>query len=176
MKNTTTLIIGGCRSGKSSHALDMANQMPGTKKIFVATSVPSDPEMEKRVMKHKQDRGDLWETAEVPMDLAAAVSRLSKEADVLLVDCLTLWLSNLLAKGHGEEEVFQACKELIHALETAVCPVILVSNEVGSGIVPENEIARQFRDLAGFVNQQIAASATSVIWSVAGIPISIKKG
>lgn len=176
MENKTTLIIGGCRSGKSRHALDMANQMPGAKKIFIATSVPSDPEMEKRVMKHKLDRGDLWETAEVPIDIAAAVNRLSKEADVLLVDCLTLWVSNLLAKGHGEEDIFQACNELIHGLETAVCPVILVSNEVGSGIVPENEIARQFRDITGFVNQQIAAFVTSVVWSVAGIPVVIKKG
>ncbi|MFO7886587.1 MAG: bifunctional adenosylcobinamide kinase/adenosylcobinamide-phosphate guanylyltransferase [Desulfobacteraceae bacterium] len=176
MENKTTLIIGGCRSGKSRHALDMANQIPGTKKIFIATSVPSDPEMEKRVMKHKQDRGDLWKTAEVPLEIAKAVSRMSKKADVILVDCLTLWVSNLLAEGHGEEEIFQACNEFIQVLETALCPVILVSNEVGSGIVPENEIARQFRDITGFVNQQVAASVTSVIWSVAGIPVVIKKG
>ncbi|MEA1969724.1 MAG: bifunctional adenosylcobinamide kinase/adenosylcobinamide-phosphate guanylyltransferase [Thermodesulfobacteriota bacterium] len=174
MKNKTTLIIGGCRSGKSSHALEIANHITGSKKIFIATSVPTDHEMEKRVTKHKTERGESWQTAEVPVKISEKIEKLSKQADVILVDCLTLWVSNLLFNNFKEDEIFQRVEVLRKSLENSACPVILVSNEVGAGIVPENKLARQFRDIAGFVNQKIAATVDSVIWTVAGIPVTIK--
>jgi len=174
MKKQSTLVIGGCRSGKSSHALELANQTAVNNKVFMATSVPRDREMEKRVTKHRVERGDSWHTEEIPIDLPRAMERLGKLSGVILVDCLTLWTSNLLTEGYGEKDIGQWTARLQTAVENAHCPVILVSNEVGTGIVPENSLARQFRDMAGLVNQSLAASVTSVVWTVAGIPVTIK--
>lgn len=169
-----TLVIGGCRSGKSSHALMRADQVPGTRKLFIATSVPTDQEMHERVARHRHERGRHWETAEVPVDIHETIDRMSGAVDAILVDCLTLWVSNLMAEGCDQEAVFDRTRQLIKSLESASCPVFLVSNEVGAGIVPENRLARQFRDLAGFVNQQVAGAAGEVVWMVAGIPVTIK--
>ncbi|MFO7751369.1 MAG: bifunctional adenosylcobinamide kinase/adenosylcobinamide-phosphate guanylyltransferase [Desulfobacteraceae bacterium] len=174
MKKRSTLVIGGCRSGKSRYALELANQTADNNKIFMATSVPRDTEMKKRVTKHRAERGDSWQTEEIPVDIPRAMERLGKLSGVILVDCLTLWTSNLLAEGYEEEEIGQWITRLQTAVETARCPVILVSNEVGTGIVPENSLARQFRDMAGLVNQSLASSVTSVVWTVAGIPVTIK--
>lgn len=176
MNNTTTLVIGGCRSGKSSHALGLANALSGQKKIFIATSVPTDTEMEARVTKHQQERGTDWVTAEVPVDIARTIDEASATADVILVDCLTLWTSNLMFQGLDQPGIEHHIQALAASLERAQCPVILVSNEVGAGIVPENALARQFRDMAGFVNQKIASVADRVTWMVAGIPVTIKPG
>lgn len=174
MKEKTTLVIGGCRSGKSSHALGLADAIPGSRKIFIATSVPTDPEMENRVTRHRQERGNLWKTVEEPLEIADTIDRLSENSDVILVDCLTLWTSNLMFNNLGQPAIELNLQSLISSLDRSHCPVILVSNEVGAGIVPENTLARQFRDMAGFINQQIAAVAHEVVWMVAGIPVKIK--
>ena len=167
-------VIGGCRSGKSGHALELAEQMPGARKVFVATCVPHDEEMNQRVARHKQDRSSSWITLEVPVRLADTISQKSAQCDLILVDCLTLWMSNLLLETEDFEAIDRHVTDLIRALEVARCPVILVSNEVGTGIVPENRLARLFRDATGFSNQKVAACADEVIWMVAGIPVKIK--
>ena len=174
MKEKITLVIGGCRSGKSSQALSLANAIPGSRKIFIATSVPTDPEMEDRVTRHIQERGNLWTTVEEPLEIADTIDRLSENSDVILVDCLTLWTSNLMFNNLRQPAIELSIQSLASSLDRSQCPVILVSNEVGAGIVPENTLARQFRDMAGFVNQRIAAVAHGVVWMVAGIPVKIK--
>ncbi|SMC82535.1 adenosylcobinamide kinase /adenosylcobinamide-phosphate guanylyltransferase [Desulfocicer vacuolatum DSM 3385] len=174
MKFKNSLILGGCRSGKSSHALALANQVSGNRKIFMATSVPTDGEMQERVDKHIKERGASWQTAEVPVDIPEKIERLAPDVDVILVDCLTLWVSNLLFNGFDTQGIMDKTRLLTTVLQKSACPVIMVSNEVGSGIVPENALARKFRDMAGFVNQRVAAASDRVILVVAGIPMEIK--
>lgn len=171
--NQTTFVIGGCRSGKSGHAQSLAEQIEG-KKLYLATCVPHDEEMAERVRLHREQRGQQWETLEEPLELAAAIAAQSGNYNVILVDCLTLWASNLLLSPDKMPELNAACRALVQSLKTTRCPVILVSNEVGTGIVPENELARRYRDEAGLINQQIAAAVDRVIWMVAGIPVTIK--
>ena len=169
----TILVIGGCRSGKSSHALNLANQIPGHK-IFIATCKPHDKEMEERVLLHKKQRSLTWTTLEVPVHLPEEISKNSQKENVILVDCLTLWISNLMLENNNQENMDGPIRKLVRSLEEAPCPIILVSNEVGTGIVPENRLARRFRDIAGFTNQNVAACANKVIWMVAGIPVGVK--
>lgn len=169
----TILVIGGCRSGKSSHALNLANQIPGHK-IFIATCMPHDKEMEERVLLHKKQRSRDWTTLEVPVRLPEEISKNSQKENVILVDCLTLWISNLMLENNDQENMDGHIRKLVQSLENAQCPIILVSNEVGTGIVPENRLARRFRDIAGFTNQKVAACADKVIWMVAGIPVGVK--
>ena len=171
---TTTLVIGGCRSGKSAHALQLADGMGNFHKYFLATCIPRDDEMHQRVTRHQAERGAGWTAVETPILLHETIRELGPQADVLLVDCLTLWVSNLMMAYSDPGAVSEKTGQLIESLQTAVCPVILVSNEVGAGIVPENQLARQFRDVMGQVNQQIAASVDQVVWVVAGIPVMIK--
>lgn len=173
-KETITLVIGGCRSGKSRYALDAANRIAGKGKIYIATSVPSDPEMDKRVAAHQAERGPDWRTVEEPVSIHEAIDTVSKTAPVILVDCLTLWTSNLLFKGYDEAGVIEEADRLAGALYRSICPVFMVTNEVGYGIVPENSLARQFRDVAGIVNQKAAKAAGKVILTTAGIPVQIK--
>lgn len=174
----STLVIGGCRSGKSSHALQLADRMGNVRKIFLATCIPQDDEMHQRVFRHQAERGPGWTAVETPILLSAAIRDIGLNADVLLVDCLTLWVSNLMMKQSDfdtpEDHVAVQTGLLIESLHAAACPVILVTNEVGTGIVPENPLARKYRDIVGIVNQRIAASADQVIWMVAGIPVKIK--
>ncbi len=167
-------VIGGCRSGKSRHALELAEQMPGTRKVFIATCVPRDEEMHQRVSRHRQERSSSWITLEVPVRLADTILQKSGECDLMLIDCLTLWMSNLLLETEDFEAIDGHVTALTRALTVARCPVILVSNEVGTGIVPENRLARLFRDATGFSNQKVAGCADEVIWMVAGIPVKIK--
>ncbi len=167
------LIIGGCRSGKSGHALHLADQFAGHK-IFIATCVPLDKEMEQRVSHHQKQRNPNWKTLDVPLLLPEAIRENSGPGQVILVDCLTLWINNLLMENDDPENIDTTVEQLARSLENAECPVILVSNEVGTGIVPENRLARLFRDIAGFANQKIAVCADRVIWMVAGIPVEIK--
>ncbi|MFZ5570098.1 MAG: bifunctional adenosylcobinamide kinase/adenosylcobinamide-phosphate guanylyltransferase [Thermodesulfobacteriota bacterium] len=168
-------VVGGCRSGKSGHALTLAEQY-GSNRVFLATCIPADEEMRDRVAAHRRDRGTGWETIESPYDLAEAVREHSRKADVLLVDCLTLWVSNRMLETESLGDMTSACEDLIQSLAEAACPVLLVSNEVGSGIVPDNKLARDFRDQVGWVNQKIATAADRVIWMVAGIPVTVKAG
>jgi len=179
LKKKITFVIGGCRSGKSSFALYQANKVQsnrgqGEKKYFIATSVPSDSEMEKRVEKHQKERGKDWYTIEEPVSIYEKINQYSPKAGVILVDCLTLWVSNLLFHSYDQAQIDKAVKHLEDSLEQCDCPVFLVSNEVGTGIVPENNLARQFRDIAGFVNQRIAKIADRVVMMVAGIDVQIK--
>lgn len=171
--NKTYLVIGGCRSGKSRHALHMAEQVSG-QKIFIATCIPQDKEMEQRVMHHQRQRASIWKTVEAPIFLPDAISKQGLKGNVLLVDCLTLWINNLIMDDRNAAKIDNHIIDLIRALDEAECPVILVSNEVGCGIVPENKLARRFRDIAGFTNQKVAGCVDRVIWMVAGLPVKIK--
>ncbi len=169
----TILVIGGCRSGKSTHALNLAEQVSG-QKIFIATCIPQDKEMEQRVLHHQQQRNAGWITIEVPVSLPEAVNTHGVKGNVLLVDCLTLWINNLIMDDQNPANIDGRIIKLIRSLEHSKCPVILVTNEVGCGIVPENKLARLFRDVMGWANQKVADCATRVIWMVAGIPVKIK--
>ena len=170
----TTFIIGGCRSGKSRHALELAKKISGSKRIFIATCMPFDDEMKERIDRHKKERDKSWTTIEAPVELPEAINKNSREGDVIIVDCLTLWINNLLMEKQDPDIINQRIHKLTLALKEAKCPIILVSNEVGAGIVPENRLARLFRDYAGFVNQKVASCVDRVIWMLAGIPVSIK--
>lgn len=172
--NEVIFIIGGCRSGKSRHALEIADRISGNKKIFIATCIPHDAEMKRRVDRHQKERGQDWQTVEAPVHLPRTIVECSRRASVLLVDCLTLWISNLLMETENDEVIDEQILNLIQSLASAGCPVVIVSNEVGAGIVPENKLARRFRDLVGAANQAVAAQADRVVWMVAGIPVKIK--
>ena len=175
----TIFVIGGCRSGKSQHALDLVEAMPAEEKIFIATCVPQDEEMKQRVDNHQKQRGRKWKTVEAPVKLPQAITGNARANAVVVVDCLTLWMNNLLmehaeahdaVKHHAEAQI----DELTRAIEAAHGPVVLVSNEVGTGIVPVNKLARIYRDLIGTLNQAVAKASESVVWVVAGIPVTIK--
>ncbi|MCG8643132.1 MAG: bifunctional adenosylcobinamide kinase/adenosylcobinamide-phosphate guanylyltransferase [Desulfobacterales bacterium] len=180
MEEKITLVIGGCRSGKSRFALEAADRfkagpgIPGHRKFFIATSVPTDPEMEARVSAHRNERGNDWQTIEEPVQIGKAIDTYGGKAGVILVDCLTLWTSNLLFQLEEEDRIEAAIAELEQAITRSLCPIFLVTNEVGLGIVPENRLARRFRDLAGSVNQRIAKIAHTVVMTVAGIGVTIK--
>ncbi len=167
-------VIGGCRSGKSTYALQTAEKMPAERKIFIATCVPLDDEMKQRVARHQTTRSRSWTTVEEQLKLPEAILQNSRRADVILIDCLTLWVSNLLMQSGDEKKIADTIPQFIDALEKATCPIVLVSNEVGTGIVPENKLARQYRDIIGRVNQAVAKTAGKVIWMVAGIPVTVK--
>jgi adenosylcobinamide kinase/adenosylcobinamide-phosphate guanylyltransferase len=163
-----TLVIGGARSGKSRYAESLITALPPPW-IYAATGQALDAEMAARIDAHRARRGAGWTTVEVPRDLAAALTAHAKTP--ILVDCLTLWLSNLMmADARIEPEI----DRLAQALDKAVAPVVLVANEVGSGIVPDNALARRFRDLQGGLNQRIAALADQVVLIVAGLPLILK--
>ena len=168
------LVLGGARSGKSRHAQARAETLAamGKRPLFVATAQALDDEMADRVTRHQADRGPQWTTVEEPLDLGDAVRRLSRPGAVLLVDCLTLWCSNMMFAGR---DVDAGLADLADALRAAPGPVILVSNEVGLGIVPENALARRFRDLAGRINQTVAAVADEVVFVAAGLPLTLKR-
>ena len=172
--NNKIFVLGGCRSGKSGYALEAAQQFPGDNRVFIATCIPHDDEMKQRVARHRKERSRTWKTVEAPLLLPEAIAENSGRADVILADCLTLWVSNLLMDGDDSGKIELQIPRLAAAIEKSRCPVVLVSNEVGQGIVPENKLARQFRDLVGFVNQAVAECADQVIWTVAGIPVTIK--
>ncbi len=175
MKNKKTiLVLGGCRSGKSSHALELAEKMCGEKNLFIATCVPRDDEMHQRVDRHKQDRSQNWQTLEIPTAIDKAITEHGKTADVILIDCLTLWVSNLLLESKDLARIEIHIENLGRALKNAECNVVLVSNEVGAGVVPENKLARLFRDAAGWTNQAVAKACDQVIMTMAGIPVQIK--
>jgi adenosylcobinamide kinase/adenosylcobinamide-phosphate guanylyltransferase len=165
------LIGGGSRSGKSNHALALARDA-GVRRAFIATAQAHDDEMRERIRNHQADRGADFTTFEEPFDIARVISTCGGEFDVIVVDCLTLWLSNLLcAEGR---DVPGECAELVEAAVAATAQVLLVTNEVGCGIVPENALARQFRDYAGRLNQDAARHASAVYWMVFGIALKVK--
>ncbi|CAB1061235.1 Adenosylcobinamide kinase (EC / Adenosylcobinamide-phosphate guanylyltransferase (EC [Olavius sp. associated proteobacterium Delta 1] len=170
----TVFVLGGCRSGKSSYALETAHKFSGNNKVFIATCIPHDDEMNQRVARHRQERSQAWKTIEAPIRLPEAIIEISPSSDAIIVDCLTLWISNLLMDSDNSDKIEMQIPRLTDAIKKSHCPIVLVSNEVGQGIVPENKLARQFRDLVGYVNQAVAGCANEVIWTVAGIPVKIK--
>jgi adenosylcobinamide kinase/adenosylcobinamide-phosphate guanylyltransferase len=174
LPHLNTLVIGGCRSGKSQKALDLANDLANERKLFMATCVAQDDEMRSRVQRHQKDRGETWQTLEIPVAIPEAITLHSPQVEVILIDCLTLWVSNLILQDDDLNRIVAAADQLVAAVEKASCPVILVSNEVGCGIVPENALARRYRDAAGWVNQKMAAACQRVIFTVAGIGMRIK--
>jgi adenosylcobinamide kinase/adenosylcobinamide-phosphate guanylyltransferase len=162
--------LGGARSGKSRFAQGLAEQGEGPL-VYVATAGAYDAEMEERIERHRDERGERWETVEEQCDLAGVIGRHSGSGTTLLVDCLTLWLSNLML---DEQDVGAALDGLLAALTACDGRVILVSNEVGSGIVPETPLGRVFRDEAGRLNQRVAAEVDAVALVVAGLPLWLK--
>lgn len=169
-----TFVLGGCRSGKSGFALKKAQESVAARRVFIATSVPFDEEMQARVKRHRAERGAEWTTVEAPRTLPEAIVEHARADRVLLADCLTLWISNLLLELQEPAQVEGCIPRLVDALGSAPGEVILVSNETGCGVVPENRLARRFRDLSGFANQAVAAAAERVVWVVAGIPVYVK--
>jgi adenosylcobinamide kinase / adenosylcobinamide-phosphate guanylyltransferase len=170
----TIFITGGCRSGKSGRALEICNTMGGLHNCYLATCVPQDAEMHARVHRHQQERGAAWFTIEEPLEITAAIASQGEAAGVILVDCLTLWISNLMTAEFDDAAILNRVDMLCKTVATPPCPIVLVSNEVGTGIVPENALARRFRDLAGWTGQRMATACRQVIWMVAGIPVPIK--
>lgn len=166
----TLLVLGGARSGKSRYAQARAEVLDG-ELVFVATAQALDGEMTDRIARHRADRGPRWITVDAPIELAAAIRAESREDRVLLIDCLTLWTTNLLL---DERDIPAATEDLIAAITDAAGPLILVANEVGLGIVPDNALARRFRDEAGRLNQRLAAAVDGVVFVAAGLPLKLK--
>ena len=167
---SSLLVLGGARSGKSRHA-QLAAEASAKSLVYIATGQAFDSEMEDRIVRHKAGRGQRWELCEEPLDLVAALRRESRADRLLLVDCCTLWLSNLMFAARDVERETAA---LAAALPALPGPLIFVSNEVGSGIVPDNELARSFRDAQGRLNQRLAAACTCAVLVVAGLPVLLK--
>lgn len=170
-----TFILGGARSGKSRQAVKLANQK-NQKIAFIATCQPLDDEMRRRVKAHQKNRPKNWKTFEEPLNLAARVNKIGAKFDMILIDCLTLWTSNLLLMEMSETKIKNEIKKTLSALRKTKADSIIVSNEVGSSIVPANLLARTFRDIAGTINQIVAREADHVIFMIAGIPMEIKNG
>ncbi|HEX9910538.1 MAG TPA: bifunctional adenosylcobinamide kinase/adenosylcobinamide-phosphate guanylyltransferase [Desulfatiglandales bacterium] len=169
-----TLITGGARSGKSSFALSLGLRNY-SKRVFIATAVPFDQEMKERISRHREDRGDQFHTIEEPIDLPRVLTILPSGNEVVVVDCLTVWLGNLYHHFQGEEEKVRVQVEAFLAhLDHPACDLILVTNEVGWGIVPENPLARSFRDMAGYLNRHVAQKAAYTYLLCCGIPLTLK--
>jgi adenosylcobinamide kinase / adenosylcobinamide-phosphate guanylyltransferase len=169
-----TLITGPARSGKTRLALDWALTFPDPR-IYLATAQRLDDEMDERIRRHREERGAAFQTLEEPIELGPSLQTLKGNASVIVVDCLTLWVSNLLgAFGEGSQAIQERIDGLWSVLQGLERPVILIGNEVGWGIVPENALARTFRDMTGRLHQEIARMAAQVILMVAGIPLIVK--
>ena len=166
---TISFFIGGARSGKSKMA-EMHTLKLGKRATYIATCEVFDEEMAQRVEKHQERRGKNWSTLLTPLNLAREIKNI-EQSNPILIDCLTLWLSNHLLRNNNLEKKVD---ELTNTLKNSKSDIVLVSNEVGTGIVPDNALAREFRDNAGFMNQKIASLSDEVYWVVAGIPTRIK--
>ena len=165
-----TLVLGGARSGKSRYAEGLFAAWPG-ERVYLATAEAGDAEMQARIRHHRERRGEAWMTVEEPLELAAALVREAQGGRAVLVDCLTLWLSNITL---AERDIEAEAAALIAALGRCAGPIVLVSNEVGQGIVPENPLARRFRDDAGRLHQEVARVADRVVLVTAGLAQILK--
>jgi adenosylcobinamide kinase/adenosylcobinamide-phosphate guanylyltransferase len=171
-KKQVVLILGGARSGKSAYAQRLAEAW-WAKPLYLATAETLDQEMAERVKAHQRQRGSRWGCAEEPLDVARILLAATPPRDGVLLDCATLWLTNVLLK-EGEPAVQSRKQDLLAALKASRTSVILVSNEVGLGIVPESRLGRDFRDLQGRLNQDLAAAADIVLFIMAGLPLALK--
>jgi len=165
-------ILGGAASGKSQAALDLAG--PGGPKAFVATGQALDREMKARIERHRATRSSDWETAEIPVDIAKWFNENKHVYKVVVLDCLTLWLSNLHGCRLDGLAVSKATEDLLHAIRATKARVVIVSNELGLGLVPATRPVRAFRDLAGRINQQVAAESDEVYITISGLPLRLK--
>ncbi|MFA6031639.1 MULTISPECIES: bifunctional adenosylcobinamide kinase/adenosylcobinamide-phosphate guanylyltransferase [unclassified Sphingomonas] len=166
--------LGGARSGKSRLAQELAEKLADSQTVapvYLATGQTFDAEMTERIARHRADRGPRWRTVECPINLPEAIGKEAVDGNVVLVDCLTLWVSNLLL---SDVDIIQASDRLLSAIGNARCPLVIVSNEVGLGIVPDNALARRFRDEAGRLHQCVAATADKVFFVAAGLSVSMK--
>jgi adenosylcobinamide kinase/adenosylcobinamide-phosphate guanylyltransferase len=173
MNKKIIFITGGARSGKSRFAQRIAKTFPDPK-AYLATAQALDEEMKTRIARHRKSRPKAWRTLEEPIQIAEVVQKEGRRFRLILLDCLTLWLSNLMMAGWGERKILSAADRLLKAARKAPGTVILVSNEVGMGIVPENPAARMFRDLGGLIHQKAAREADEVYFLVSGLPWKIK--
>ncbi len=171
-KKKLTLITGGARSGKSSFALREASRISGAK-AYIATAEGLDEEMRARIENHKKQRGKDWDTFEEPVRVSDVIMEIKDGYGSIVIDCVTLWLLNTMS---GNADVTDAIETLIHSLQTAspASHFYVVTNEIGMGIVPDNELTRRFRDLAGLMNQKVAEAADEVYLLVSGIPLKVK--
>ncbi|MEW6269246.1 MAG: bifunctional adenosylcobinamide kinase/adenosylcobinamide-phosphate guanylyltransferase [Thermodesulfobacteriota bacterium] len=167
------LIGGGARSGKSSFALVRAREL-GARRVFLATAEALDGEMRARVAAHRSARGDDFATVEEPLELAHALRSIGHSADVVVVDCLTLWLANLLVRGEEQGAVLARVDELATTVAASPFASVLVTNEVGMGIVPENALARAFRDVAGLAHQRLARDADEIHLAALGVLLRLR--
>jgi adenosylcobinamide kinase/adenosylcobinamide-phosphate guanylyltransferase len=168
------LVGGGVRSGKSAFALARARAL-GARRAFVATAQPSDDEMRERIARHRTERGDEFVTIEEPLAVSERLAEL-RGVDVAVVDCLTLWLSNLLLRGDGEKEVLAAVEGLVGAMLAASYATVVVSNEVGMGLVPESPLGRLFRDVSGLAHRRIASRASEIYLATMGCIVRLRPG
>ncbi len=176
-RNEVTLVLGGVRSGKSHYAQQLGERAGHV--VFIATAEAGDDEMRRKVERHRQSRPAEWQTIEEPLRLAETIARYGPIAGLMIVDCVTFFAANLLGLHANDDEaaeraISSAIDGLCHALKASPCPVVLVSNEVGSGVVPAYPSGRQFRDLLGELNQSIARVADNVLLMVAGLPLVLK--
>ena len=169
------LILGGVRSGKSREALRVAALLPRSSRgCFLATAQGLDADMQARIARHQAERPQGWTTVEEPYDIAEACERLAGRCDVIVLDCLTLWVSNLLLRGDKDAAILDATDNLARYAGLRRLSLIMVSNEVGAGVHPPTQIGLRFRDVLGEVNQRLAAASDRVTYMVAGIPMVIK--
>lgn len=172
-KNKFIFITGGRRSGKSRYALELAQSI-GPKRLYLATAEALDEEMTDRIARHREERSDSWDTAEEPTAVAKIINGVS-DYNVVLIDCLTLWLCNVMHEGEPDDEaIMKEIDSLIEACHMSNTTVVAVTNELGSGVIPDNALSRRFTDLAGIMNQRMAKAADQVILTVSGIPMTIK--
>jgi len=167
-----TLITGGSRSGKSRYALNLTKGF--TKKAFIATAEPFDEEMRERILNHQKQRGESFLTIEEPLDLAHAIRSVPPDREVALIDCLTVWLGNIMHRYKTDDQNYPEVTSFLEVLKDAPCDLIIVTNEVGMGIILPNKLSRKFSDLAGELNQSVAQLADQVILMVSGFPLIVK--
>ncbi len=172
MKNKVTLVTGGCRSGKSSYALEITESYD--RKVFIATAEPFDDEMADRISSHQEERGNRFKTIEEPIHLADALATVSADTQVVVIDCITVWLGNLMHHQGVDEKNCQPVDRFLEVIVSPPCDIVIVSNEVGMGLIPADAMSRFYRDLAGSVNQKIAALADEAFLVVSGIPLKLK--
>jgi len=166
-------ITGGARSGKSKYAVGLAKNMTG-KVVFLATGEAKDEETKRRIEEHRKSRPREWKTIEETKDIASVLLNIQPSHEILIIDCLTFFISNLLLGGVDEKVILEEIKRITEIILQSDCTTIVVSNEVGGGIVPDNKLGRRFRDIVGLANQIMANSAREVWFTVSGIPIKIK--